>query len=50
MPMSSESGNQIIYNGEVFDINNLLKELGNKKIIWEIQECFLIFLQLTKAI
>ncbi len=31
MPMSSESGNQIIYNGEVFDINNLLKELDNKK-------------------
>ena len=31
MPMSSESGNQIIYNGEVFDINSLLKELGNKK-------------------
>jgi len=31
MPMSSESGNQIIYNGEVFDINSLLKELDNKK-------------------
>ena len=29
MPMVTESNNEIVYNGEVFDINKLTKELNN---------------------